>query len=76
MTTHLHFSCETFLFHQMKQLHDQRGHEFNIRLKEQAVNCEFHDVDLTIKQQIVLATNNNKLQCYSFQNLRKTLQTL
>ena len=43
----------------MKELHDKSVHQFYIRLKEQGVQYEFRDVDLAIKEQIELATNNN-----------------
>ena len=72
----LNVSYETYLFHQMKQRSDETIHQYYIRLKEQAVKCNFHCVDTAIKQQIELSTNNNKLRKYSFHHSGKTLQDL
>ena len=69
-------SYESYLFHQLKQRTDETISQYYIRLKEQATKCEFHNVDIAIKQQIELSTNNNKLRRYSFQNPGKTLQEL
>ena len=69
-------SYETYLFHQIRQRTDETIHQYYIRLKEHAGKCDFHDLNLAIKQQIELHTNNNKLRRYSFQNPGKTLQEL
>ena len=46
-------------------------------MKEQAVKCDSGaTLDTEIKQQIILATNNNKLQRYCFRNQDVTLQQL
>ena len=64
--TQLNASHDTFLFRQIKPLHDEDAHQSYIRIKEQTVKCEFHGIDLAIKQQKVLVINNNKLRRYSF----------
>ena len=69
-------SYETFLFRKMKQLENETLNQFYIRLREQAIKCDFHDIDLEIKQQIELSTTDNKLRKFSFQNPEKTLQEL
>ena len=53
-------SYETYLFHQIRQRTDETIHQYYIRLKEHAGKCDFHDLNLAIKQQIELHTNNNK----------------
>lgn len=69
-------SYETFLFRNLKQHQEETLHQFFIRLKEQATKCAFHDMDKEIKQQIELATTNNKLRMHSFQHPKTTLQEL
>ena len=55
-------------------------HQFCIRLKEKGekcnFQCNFHDLEHEIKQQIDLTTNNNKLRYYPFQYQTKSLQEL
>ena len=46
----LNASHDTFLFRQIKQLHDENAHQSYIRIKEQTVKCQFHGIDLAIKQ--------------------------
>ena len=72
----LNISYESYLFHKMHQRNEETLHQYYIRLKEQAVKCNFHSVDRAIKQQIELSTCNNKLRKWSFQNKEKTLQEL
>ena len=46
-------------------------------MKEQAVKCDFGaTLDIGIKEQIILATENNKLRRYCFRNQDVTLQQL
>ena len=46
-------------------------------VKEQAAKCDFGaTLDTEIKQQIILATENNKLRRYCFRNRDVTLQQL
>ena len=48
-------------------------HQFYIRVKEQAVKCDFGaTLDTEIKQQIILATNNKKFwrSCFCNQDVR------
>ena len=56
---------------------DGNIYHFYIGLKEQAVKCDFGaTLDTEIKQQIILATENNKLRRYCFRNRDVTLQQL
>ena len=46
-------------------------------MKEQTVKCDFGaTLDIGIKEQIILATENNKLRRYCFRNQDVTLQQL
>ncbi|XP_057298563.1 uncharacterized protein LOC130629400 [Hydractinia symbiolongicarpus] len=69
-------SYETYLFRNMIQQEDETIHQYFIRLKEQAVKCDFHDKNFEIKRQIELSTTNNKLRLYSFRNPDKTLEEI
>ena len=60
----------------MKQLPDDTIHQYFIRLKEQAVKCNFNDTDRELEQQIELMTCNNKIRQYSFQHPGKILQDI
>ena len=60
----------------MKQLPDDTIHKYFIRLKEQAVKCNFNDTDRELEQQIELMTCNNKIRQYSFQHPGKILQDI
>ena len=60
----------------MNQQTDETIQQYYVRLHEQAVKCQFPDVDLAIQQQIKLCTTNTKLRKYSFQNPKKSLQEL
>ena len=55
----------------------QNIHQFYIRVKEQAVKCDFSaTLDTEIKQQIILATKYNKFRWCCFRNQEVTLQQL
>ena len=54
---------ERHLFQNVRQNVDENIHQLYIRMKEQAVKCDFGaTLDTEIKHQIILATNNNKLR--------------
>ena len=68
---------ERYVFQNVQQNVDENIHQIYIRVKEQAVKYDFGaTLDTEIKQQIILATNNNKLQRYCFRNQDVTLQQL
>ena len=60
---------ERYEFQNVRQNVDENIHQFYIRVKEQVVKYDFGaTLDTEIKQQIILATNNNKLRRYRFRN--------
>ena len=61
-------SYEQYLFRNFKQNPDKRIHQFYIKVKQQALKCDFGDTNSEIKQQLILATNSNKLRRYCFRN--------
>ena len=68
---------ERYEFQNVRQNVDENIHQFYIRVKEQVVKYDFGaTLDTEIKQQIILATNNNKLRRYCFRNQDVTLQQL
>ena len=57
---------ERYVFQNLRQNVDENIHQFYIRVKEQAVKCDFGAaLNTEIKQQIILTTNN-KLRRYCF----------
>ena len=78
-----HFSPQTnitlerYVFQNVRQNADENIHQFYIRVKEQAMKCDFGaTLDTEIKKHIILATSNNKLQRYCCRNQDVTLQQL
>ena len=69
-------SYERYLFQNFKQNFDEKIHQFYIRDKQQALKCDFGDTNSEIKQQLILATNSNKLRRYCFCNRDITLGNL
>ena len=69
-------SYERYLFRNFKQNSDERIQQFYIRVKQQALKCDFGDTNSEIKQQLILATNSNKLRRYCFRNPDITLENL
>lgn len=69
-------SYETFLFRKMLQRTEESTQQYYVRLHEQAMKCDFTNIDTEIKQQIELSTNSSKLRKYSFQNPGKSLQEI
>ena len=68
---------ERYEFQNVRQNVDENIHQFYIRVKEQVVKYDFGaTLDTEIKQQIILATNNNKLRRYRFRNQGIKLQQL
>ena len=68
---------ERYEFQNVRQNVDENVHQFYIRVKEQVVKYDFGaTLDTEIKQQIILATNNNKLRRYRFRNQDIKLQQL
>ena len=68
---------ERYEFQNVRQNVDENIHQFYIRVKEQVVKYDFGaTLDTEIKQQIILATNNNKLRRYRFRNQGINLQQL
>ena len=68
---------ERYVFQNVRQNIGENIHQFYIRVEEQPVKCDFGaTLDTEIKQQIILATNNNKLRRYCFRNQDVTLQQL
>ena len=68
---------EHCVFQNVRQNVDENIHQFYICVKEQAVKCDFGaTLDIEIKQQIIIAINNNKLRRYCFRNQDVTLQQL
>ena len=66
-------TCERYVFQNVRQNVDENIYQFYIRVKEQALKCDFGTtLDTEIKQQI----NNNKLRRYCFLNEDVTLQQL
>ena len=45
-------SFEKYIFRQMKQKADETVQQYYIKLKEQAVKCDFRDLEIELKQQI------------------------
>ena len=70
-------SYERYVFQNVRQNVDENIHQFYVRVKEQAVKCDFGaTLDTEIKQQIILVTPNNKLRRSCFRNQDVTLQQL
>ena len=69
-------SYERCLFRNFKQNSGEKIHQFYIRVKQQALKCDFGDTNSEIKQQLILATNSNKLRRYCFRNPGITLENL
>ena len=68
---------ERYEFQNVRQNVDENIRQFYIRVKEQVVKYDFGaTLDTEIKQQIILATNNNKLRRYRFRNQGIKLQQL
>ena len=61
-------SYERYLFWNFKQNSDERIQQFYIRVKQQALKCDFGDTNSEIKQQLILATNSHKLRRCCFRN--------
>ena len=56
---------ERYVFQNVQQNVDENIYQFYICAKERVVKCDFDaTLDTEIKQQIILVTNNNKLQLY------------
>ena len=64
------------MFRNFKQNSDERIQQCYIRVKQQALKCDFGDTNSEIKQQLILATNSNKLSRYCFRNPDITLENL
>ena len=65
---------EVYVFRKLKQNEDETMHQFYIRVKEQGKKCDFGaQLEKELKQQLVLATNNNKLRKYAFKNTEVSL---
>ena len=45
-------------------------------MKQQSLKYDFGDTNSEIKQQLLLANNNNKLRCYCFRNTYIKLENL
>ena len=56
------------MFRNFKQNSDERIQQCYIRVKQQALKCDFGDTNSEIKQQLILATNSHKLRRYCFRN--------
>ena len=69
-------SYERYLFRNFKQDYDEKVHQFCVRVKQQALKCNFGDANSEIKQQLILATNSNKLRHYCFRNPDIKLENL
>ena len=70
-------TLERYVFQNVRQNADENIYQFYIRVKEQAMKCDFGaTLDTEIKKHIILATNNNKLQRYCCRNQDVTLQQL
>ena len=68
-------SCEIYTFRRIKQNADETISKFFIRIKQQAVKCDFgENLNNEIKQQMILATTSNQLRRYCFQNPDITLE--
>ena len=68
-------SYEVYVFRNIKQNVDESINEFYVRLKQQALKCDFKaNMDIEIKRQLELATNNTKLRRHSFNNPELSLQ--
>ena len=80
LDSHLNPKCnityEIYLFRQLKQQIDEAIQTFYIRVKQQALKCNFKDTEDEIKQQLILATNINKLRRHAFANPEMSLQQL
>ena len=69
-------SYEPYLLRNFKQDSDENIHQFCIRVKQQALKCNFGDTNSEIKQQLVLVTNSNKLRRFCFRNPDIKLENL
>ena len=68
---------ERYVFQNVRQYADENIRQFYIRVKGQAVKWDFGaTLGTEIRQQIILARNNNKLRLYCFRNQDVTLQQL
>ena len=71
----INISYEPYLFRNFKQNSDERNHQFYVEVKQQTLKCDFGDTNSEIKQQLILATNINKLRNY-FRNPGLILENL
>ena len=68
-------SYEIYTFRRIKQNADETISKFFIRVKQQAVKCDFgENLDNETKQQMILATTSTQLRRYCFQNPDITLE--
>ena len=68
---------ERYVFQNSRQNADENIYQFYIRVKKQAMKCDFGaTLSTEIMQQTILATNNNKLWRYCSRNQDVTLQQL
>ena len=67
---------EIYVFRQAKQESNESISAFHTRLRQQAVTCEFDDVDREIKTQIVQSCSSHKLRMKVLENLSYTLTQL
>ena len=70
-----YISCEIYTFRRIKQNADETISKFFIRVKKQAVKCNFgENLSNEIKQQMILTTTSNQLRRFSFRNPDITLE--
>ena len=68
-------SYEIYAFRRIKQNADETISKFFIRVKQQAVKCDFgENLNNEIKQKMILATTSNQLRRYCFRNPDITLE--
>ena len=66
---------ELYLFRNLKQNIDELIQAFYVRVKQQAMKCNFGaNLENEIKQQLILATTSNKLRQHAFRNPELTLE--
>ena len=69
-------SLEIFNFQKTMQKNEESVQAFYLRLKEMGSRCNFNDVNKSIKTQLILGTNSQKLRKYCFSNKDATLQDI
>ena len=67
---------EIFKFRQLRQQEDESLDSFHTRLRRAATNCDFHDSELEIEQQIVVGGKSSTIRKKALRNPEYTLKDM